>query len=335
MYINLVSVGLAYLIGSLVGLGFSIKIWRKLTPELGISIKKIHKPRLQQLATMGGWLLVDQIGVLLLLHIDLIFVNKLFGCTSAGEYASVQQWSKMVSLLGHAFAVVLTPVMLILYANQERDRIINMAKSSVKFMGLVMALPIGLICGFSSPLLLIWLGPEYKKLAPLMLLLIGHRIISSSVLPLFPINVAANKVKIPSIVTLSTGLGNIILALVFALGLSWGLYGVGAAGAITITLRNVLFSPWYTSKILEINQNLILKSMLPGVIWGIIMVCVCSVINRYYLIGNWGELIIVCGMLSFIYVIAVWVIGLNREERVIAMSFLPTWILAKRQEMNG
>ena len=107
-------------------------------------------------------------------------------------------------------------------------------------MGMGMALPIGLMCGFAPSLLSLWLGPEFVELVPLLWLMLFHLVINLSVLPLFYINVATNSVKLPGWVTLVMGIGNLCLAIALPLLFGWGYYGVAAAGAIALTLKNAL-----------------------------------------------------------------------------------------------
>ena len=58
------------------------------------------------------------------------------------------------------------------------DQIIHLSKSAVKGLGLFFALPIGLICGFASQILTLWVGPQFAHLAPLMWVLIFPLVIN-------------------------------------------------------------------------------------------------------------------------------------------------------------
>jgi hypothetical protein len=107
-------------------------------------------------------------------------------------------------------------------------------------------------------------GEEFAFLAPLMVLLTVHLAVNLAVLPLFPINVAYNRVRVPGIVTFFMGIGNFGLAVALPLLAGLGYYGVAAAGAIVLTLKNAIFTPWYATRVLGVGAHTFTRSMLPG-----------------------------------------------------------------------
>jgi O-antigen/teichoic acid export membrane protein len=220
---------------------------------------------------MGGWLFINQIGTLLFLQIDLIVVNILFGATSAGEYAIVLTWGNQLRAIAGVLGGVLTPMILTFYAREHTETMIRVTKSAVKLMGLSMALPIGLVCGFAPQLLTIWVGAKYAFLSPLMILLTVHLMINLAVSPLFSINTAYNRVRLPGMVTLVLGISNFVLAVILALFSGWGYYGVAAAGAVVLTFKNAVFTPWYATKVLGIRAHTFTRAMVPGVVAGLLL----------------------------------------------------------------
>ncbi len=202
--------------------------------------------------------------LLFFFQIDLIVVNLLFGATSAGEYAIALQWGLLLRSIAGTLASVLVPTILGFYALKQTESLLKMTPSAIKFMGLAMALPAGLICGFAPQLLTIWVGAEYASLAPLLVLLTAPLAINMAVLPLFSINVAYNRVRIPGIVTIILGIANLVLAIVLSLVIGWGYYGVAIAGVITLTFRHTLFVPWYAARIQHISTITYIRPLIPA-----------------------------------------------------------------------
>src|SRR5690606_4836323 len=134
-------------------------------PNLNVNIKNFRMSKVKKITEMGGWVIINQIGSLLFLQIDLIVVNKLFGTVAGGEYSVVLTWSMMLRTIAGMLVGVLTPVILTYYAKEKIDELINISKNAVKLTGLAMALPIGYICGFAPQLLTLWVGPEFAKLS--------------------------------------------------------------------------------------------------------------------------------------------------------------------------
>jgi O-antigen/teichoic acid export membrane protein len=323
---SLALVGLAYLIGGVSASILAIFLSRKINPHLKIDIHDFDKSKIKEIFSTGSWVIVIQVGSVLFNQLDLIVVNILFGATSGGEYAIALQWVVLLRAISGTLSGVLTPVILTYYARDNIDMIIKISQSSVKIMGLFMALPIGLVCGCAPQLLTLWVGSQYVFLAPLMILLTCHLAINTAILPLFSINIALNKVKIPGILTLIMGLFNFFFEFTLPVLTGWGMYGVAVAGAITLTAKNALFTPWYASHILNIPSKTFVKSMIPGLI-GMPGIALASAGLLVILHGSLLITLFIVGILiSSIYVALIWLFGLNTFERTFISSYFPKQI---------
>lgn len=326
---NLVYIGLAYLIGAIIAFILTIIFSRKINPNLKVSIKDFRRSKVNEITEMGGWVVVNQIGTLLFLQIDLIVVNKLFGTIAGGEYSVVLTWSMMLRTVAGMLVGVLIPVILTYYAKERIDELINISKSTVKLIGLAMALPIGYICGFAPQLLTLWVGPEFAKLSLLMFLMLSHLVINLPVMPLFAINVAYNKVKVPGILTFFMGIGNLLLAVIIPYITGWNYYGVALAGAIMLTLKNAFFIPWYATKVLGVSRTTFVNSMLPGVVAMILTGAVSSLVANNLQISDIISLLIYGIILTAVYLSIVWEFGLKQLERQTVGSFIPVKIRSR------
>ena len=244
-------VGAGILAGTLVSTVAAVWFWKKLTPSLHIRLGAFDWGMLKSMASTGGWVVLSQVGVMLYLNIDLLVANRLFGPGESGRYAAVLQLAAMLSTLGMAVGEIFAPTMYQKYARGNLEDLAAYLNRAIKFLGLVMALVIGLVCGFSKPLLELWLGPSFGSLAPLLCLMAIHLAINLASYPLYAVPLAANRVKVPGIVTLAVGLFNLVAALFLAKVLGWGLYGLAAAGAISLTLRRFVFTPLYVARVLQ------------------------------------------------------------------------------------
>jgi len=320
---DLALIGGAYLTGAAVASGVSIVLARRVCPHLRVSIHSFDRRRVKNLCGMGWWVVINQIGALLFLQIDLIVVNLLFGATSAGEYAVALQWVVLLRAVAGVLSGVLTPMVLTYYAKGQTETLIQVTKSAVKLMGLAMALPIGLVCGFAPQLLTVWIGSEYASLGPLMILLTVHLAINLAVLPLFSINVAYNQVRVPGLVTFFMGIGNFGLAIALPLLTGLGYYGVAAAGAIILTLKNALFTPWYATRVVGIGAHTFTRSMLPGIAATILIGFLATALGTLFALAALIPLIITGGFLVLVYLVVVWKFGLSTFERGLFGSYLP------------
>lgn len=326
---NLVYIGLAYLIGATVAFILTIIFSRKINPNLKVNVKDFRRSKVNEITGMGGWVIINQIGSLLFLQIDLIVVNKLFGTVAGGEYSVVLTWSMMLRTIAGMLVGVLTPVILTYYAKGKIEELISISKSTVKLTGLAMALPIGYICGFAPGLLTLWVGPEFAKLSLLMVLMLSHLVINLPVMPLFAINVAYNKVRIPGIVTFFMGIGNFLLAIMIPYLIGWNYYGVALAGAIMLTLKNAFFTPWYVTRVLGISRTTFINSIIPGLFAMILTGGASSLVTNYLHISDIIPLLL-CGIiLTAVYLSIVWEFGLKPLERKTVESFIPVKIRSR------
>lgn len=317
-------IGLAYLISAVVSTGMTIYFSKKINPYLKVDLKYFKWSRLKNLTDMSWWVLINNLGALLFLQIDLIVVNKLFGLTSGGEYAIVLMWSTFFRGMAATLSGVLMPVILAYFAYEKIDKIIILSSSAVKLMCLFIAFPIAIACGFAPDLLTIWVGSQFSFLAPLMIIILCHLVINLSVVPLFAINVAFNKVRIPGLVTVIMGFMNLCFAIVIPIITGIGYYGVALAGGIILTLKNTIFTPWYTAKVLKIDTKTFLKSMIPGSLSAIVLFSCFGTIefftNQLHLI----EILFIVVIVGICYFFVSWNYFLKPFERKITISLLPS-----------
>jgi membrane protein EpsK len=303
---SLALVGAAYLAGAIAASIVAIILSKRICPYLKVSIGSFNKSRLKDLFSMGSWAIVNLVGTVLFLQIDLIAVNLLFGSASAGEYSIVLQLVVLIRGVGDMISGTLTPIVYTYYAQGQLKSLTSMMIGGDKVTGLAMALPIGFICGFAAHRLSLWVGEKFVFLAPLMMLMISHLAINLAVLPLFSINVAYNKIKVPGLVTIFLGVANAILAIALPLLTGWGYYGVAIAGAIILSVKNLVFTPWYTTRILGTETSIFLKSMLPGISATILLVSGITILKAFIPINSFIPILFTGCAISLVYVILVW-----------------------------
>jgi O-antigen/teichoic acid export membrane protein len=255
--------------------------------------------------------------------VDLLAVNAFFGAATTGAYGSVAQISTLLDSLVTTVSLVIRPILMIQFAKGDLIGLRRVGITSVKFMGLALALPIGIICGLAKPILSIWLGSDYQYLSVLVFVLIAHFSINLAVRPLLYMQVAFNKVRWPGIVTLLTGLVNLCLAFLIAWWGKWGYLGVALVGALVWTFRNSIYTPIYTAHIIRapwwcfypgLGASLIGTIFVMGTSYGLTLIKMPT--NIFTLTGY-------AILVSLFYVLLVWVFGLSKAERLLINDLSP------------
>lgn len=318
----LISVGMAYFSGSLLGLIVSIKIWKYFAPSLTLSLKFFDFSKLKELSKMGSWLVIDQMGTILFLYVDLLVVNYVFGSKATGEYSIPLQWQTMLRSLASVLAGVITPMILINYARMEYEKIVDLSYISVKFLGLALAVPIGLVAGFAPSLLRVWVGEEFVYLSPLLWLIVLPMSINLAFASLYPISTAYNRIKIPAYVTLGTGILSLLLALLFTMYFDFGLYGVALAGVTAFTGRNLLFTVFYTAYLTGASALEYYKRFLFGVFVTIFIFMISYLIQQYISIEGWFVLLGWMSIMTLCMFPLIWFVMITGHEKQIILKML-------------
>jgi len=320
---SLIFVGIGYVGGALVASVIASILAKRVCPHLFLSLHCFDRSRVRNLGEMGGWMFIDQVGTLFLLQMDLVLVNMIFGSTAAGEYAIVLTLGTQMRSIADVLAGVLSPMILTFYAKEHINAMIQVSKSAVKLMGLAVALPIGLICGFAPQLLTVWVGEQYIFLAPLLVIMTFHLVVNLAIYPLFSIIIAYNRMNVHGSVTVFMGICNLVLAVILSLYSGLGYYGIALAGVIILTLRNAVFTPWFAAKILGKNSGVFIKEIIPAIVAGIALGLVSFGLGVFFSLNSLITLTIVCGILSIIYILFIWKVGLSAKERNLFGSYLP------------
>jgi membrane protein EpsK len=317
-------VGAGILAGTVVSMLGAIWFWKKLTPSLRIRLRDFDWSMLKSMCHTSGWVIISEIGVMLYVNIDLVVANRLFVPVESGHYAAVVQLPALLITLGMTVGQVFAPTMYQKYARGNFEELAGYLNRAIKFVGLVLALVVGLVCGFAKPLLGLWLGPVFGSLAPLLCLMAVPVCLALCMYPLYAVPLAANRVKVPGLVTLAIGVLNLALALFLAKVLGWGLYGIAAAGALSRTLRNFVFAPLYGAAVLHQPWRTFYRRVIPIIGALLATIGVCRLILWAWTISSWVDLGTAAVAVSGLFAVITWLL-LTSDERAALKDTVVQW----------
>jgi O-antigen/teichoic acid export membrane protein len=289
---------------------------RKLAPSLRVRLSDFDRSKLPELLSTSQWLFWGQLGNLLFLNIDLVLVNITLGPLDSGRYAPLLQWVMLLRVVMSLVAGTLSPEIVVRYARQDTQGLLQLTRQAAKFLGLVVALPCGLLCGLGRPMLGTWLGPSFMDLAALSWLVLVPLSVEASQYHLAAITIAANKLRVPALSMLAFGVGNAALAILLTRHFHWGLYGVAAASAITSILRNGVFSPLYTAAILHQPWSTFITRMGNALVACLLLAGAAAIVAGHVTPGSWIRLGVAAAPLALVYTGLMYFIGLDADERI-------------------
>lgn len=226
-------------------------LWgRRLLPALSISAAHFRLSTLKAMMGTNVWILVDQLGTLLILNMNLLIVNRCFGATASAEFALAAQWENMLKAV-IAGVSVFTPTFVLLVGRNDIGALRAASLRASRFVGFIVAVAGALLIGFASDLPRIWLHSDNLQISLLIVGLVLPVIANAAVVPLYGVWHAFNRVRVPCVVTLATGVCSIGLSLLLVKFTTLGPWSVIVGSGLTFTLRNLAFSLYYVSRLVH------------------------------------------------------------------------------------
>lgn len=300
--------------------------WRKLTPELHLSLSDIDFKRLRPILGMSGWILINYLGALLYLRTDIWIANRFISAEAAGQYAALLQWDTLIRSTAGALGFLTAPMVLIYYSRNEMVQAANLSRLSIKLLTGLLAIPVALIAVFSPQLLRIWLGTEFEHLWPILAIMVSHLFINAGVTPAFQLQTATNHVKTPALVTFTMGVINAALALVVVIIFDGGLMGIAIVGAVILTLKNAIFTPWYAARITRTSKSSFFKPLIAGLLMMGFATALGLLTQQFWQSGSVVGLAMRCILIVILSLAIFWTFALKRDERKHLIDLMPSCV---------
>jgi membrane protein EpsK len=253
--ISITAFGYAVVISELLSLVAYVIYWKRKTPQLFINFSNFSIDMLKKLSSISNWLILDQMGTIILSKSDLLLVNRNYGSIISGKYSVITQFSDLLRSMASLIGGVLGPVMMILHTQKNEKKMVEFTIFFMKLMSLLIAIPIILLCIFSKEIIELWIGNTYTDLYLLIWIAIFPLIINLGTIPLFSINIALNKVKIPSLSNICFGLLGLAVSLLLVKFTELGFYAIAIGFIFSTSLKNSFFTPIYAAHILRIKKS--------------------------------------------------------------------------------
>jgi len=323
-FIQIQVYGIAVFISTLLACIYSYVVFKRLVPFIKITPEDFSCASFKEMLTLGVWLIVNQIGVLMFLQTEVLIINYIKGPALSGVYAALIQWSLLIRAITGVLSGVTGPLILNLYALKDRNALNELTKFSIKLIGIFTTCIVAVLIYFSSDILYLWLGADFVQYKYVFMWIVFHLGFNLSSSPIANLNIAFNKVCLPGIVTLLTGVSNIILGIVFLKYTDLGLMGVALSGCFFLTLKNFVFTPVYAAKIMKINYFSYYKPIMPTILITVFILFLSYVwpSSRLGMENGYVSLIGSAVLFFLILTVAVYYAFFNRSERSLLLSLI-------------
>ncbi|SKB96319.1 oligosaccharide flippase family protein [Alkalitalea saponilacus] len=328
LYINksLASVGFSHLLAAIISSTIALFVLKKFMPFYKFRFLDYDKNIVRKIISLSSWTLINATGILIFRQTDVILVNLLIDLETAGRYAILVQWYNVLISVATILSVVFSPIILLKYSQQRFDELKDFLFKAIRYQGIFISFASSLVVVYAKEILYFWLGMDYVNLAPFLQLMIFHFSVSQAIRPLYALNTAYNKVKVPGILTLLSGVLHILVTVYL---LKYSKLGISApiiSGAVFSIILNVLILPLYASKYLNVSLFKFFDALIPAVIVQILVIAFGIALKEIVSINSILELILYSGINLLIVIGLFYFFMLSKDET----TFLRNLIHRKR-----
>ena len=204
-------------------------------------------------------------------------------------------------------------------------------------MGIVVNIPIGLLIIYGEEFYSLWMPKEDGKVLQILsIITIICSVVECSIMAIYYLFTALNKVKENAISVLIQGILNTIIVLILLKTTNLGIYAVaGSKYNIKYNKGNYICGTLWT-KLLNLKWYTFFPDIIKSVISVIILSILFYVIKIIMPVNSWFNLIIsgtVAGILGFVLNIFLF---LNKEDReIIKNIILKRYLYYKKEQLKG
>ena len=289
---------------------------KKLLPQIKISSSKYSFDAVKTLLRSGVWNVLDQLSVVLMDNVDLLVANVFLGSVLAGQYSLAKTIHAFLVILLTSIVLIFAPQFTIFFAKKNKEELIYTIKLSMKSIGLIAMIPVTFFLFFGDVFYSLWLPGEDSQLLALLSGLITLPIaLSASTATISSVYTVLNKLKVPAIVMLATGIANTLLSIILLNTTSIGVMVIPFVYIAISLLRNLVFTPLYAAKSLEIKLWSLYVPILQGMLCTAITSAICFTFKTFVAVDSWMSLILAAGCCVGSAIIISALVILSRDEK--------------------
>ena len=313
-------IGVASLIHTLYLTISNMQFTKRLLPEIHVRKKYFRLKKVWELISLGLWNSLTRLSQVLLDELD-IMISSVLGAAAMGALGSAKTVPIAISGLMATVVGVFSPQITIAYAEGNKEKLINIIKSSNRIMIYIMSIPIAFVTAYGDIFFALWLpARDPHQMHILALLGMGVLYVSMSIQVLYHVFIITKKVKANSIVMIISGI--LSTATVFALlnTTNLGLYAIAGVSTVIGLIRNLIFTPIYASKCLEVKWHTFYGDIITG-LCSIASITLVAFISRYFVkIESFVMLIAVGIVVGCIALVLNFFIILKKDDRKVVLD---------------
>ena len=262
----------------------------------------------------SAWNAVNSFGNILLVGTSMMLANMMYGAAASGLYSIVQTVPQFINGVISMLVGIFYPVITYKYAQKDYNGLVQEIHNAQKLVGMCGCAVISVFSALASQFFNLWTpGEDARYLTILSFLTILPHFIISCVWSLTNLNVVMNKVKIPAIYTLASGLANILIAYVGFRFFRFELIFLPIISAVLQILWVGVFIPLYACRNLGVKWYTFYPVVARAGFCACITMMVIIYVKQFFDLNSWLKFILfggICGISAMVW-FAIVMIGLK------------------------
>ena len=292
---------------------------RMLLPGIRISLKNYRWKKVIELVSLGAWNSVTRLGQMLLDGLDTMIANIFINPEAMTILSLAKVIPTTLSSLMGTMVGVFAPSITIAYAKGDKKELMDTLKSSNRIMIFMMSIPIAFITAYGDKFFKLWLPyktpAEVTEIYYLSVLSMGVLFVSASIQVLYQVFIITKNIKLNSIVIVVSGI--VTTAIVFLLlnTTNLGLYAIAGVSVVIGLIRNMVFTPLYAAKCLDVKWTTFYGDIFMGLA-SIGIITVVAMASKLVLpMDNWITFFVSCCFMGCVALALNFLIVLRKTER--------------------
>ena len=328
---SIVYMSISALGATLLGCYFDISFKRKLLPEIPINLRKYYSwSKLKEIVSSGIWLSLNNLSMVLVITLDLLLTNIFISASSTADLSIAKTVPSLLGSLGGMIATTFTPNFNILYAKDQHEELLHEIKKSMIILSLLLCVPLGFLLINADWFFKLWVPTAYSDilywLSFVSLMPMVSGLFTNSLAGIFTIT---NNRKVPAISLFITGIVNISLLFILLKTTNLGVMAIVLSSAITMSLRNIFFTPIYGAMCLNLKKTVFFPALLKGFLSVGIVAAVTLFFRNLIVPQSWMALFVNALAVSIVSLCINYFVILTRDERHYLLNMITSRLKRK------
>lgn len=276
----------------------------KLIPDLSVERKFFNGGLIVGTLRVGVWNSFNQLGDLMLSSSDLIMANILLGESASGNISIIKTLPSLISGIITAINAVFMPRIAIVYAMNDTEKLVAEVKRAQKILGMFVTPVVVILMVFGPDFYKLWVpNNDYILLGKLSTIDVCRMMLIAVVWPVSNLNIVLDRVKLPSLLVIGSGICNIAMMAILTKFTDMGIFSIVVTTLVLTIAFYGGFIPTYPCGLLNIKWNTFVGPIFQMIGCALLTGAVVVPLHNSVKIDTWFDFIsmgCVCGIVALL-----------------------------------